>query len=117
MAVFDWVESSGTQLSEAPRVASTRFGDGYEERAPDGLNPIEQRWSVAFRGVENGVADAIVAFLRARVSPVIGLEAFDWTPLWHTTAIRVVCESWSRTHGETWGESDIAAEFRQVFEP
>jgi phage-related protein len=117
VAVFDWVESPGTQLDEEPRVAVTRYGDGYEERAADGLNPKPQRWTLAFRGIERGVADAIVAFFRARVDPVTGLEPFDWTPLWHSAPIRVVCRSWTRTLGEVWAEDDVRAVFEQVFEP
>jgi phage-related protein len=116
MAVFDWVESPGTQLSEEPVISSTRFGDGYEERAPAGLNPVRQEWNLQFRAIDSEVADAIVAFLRARVSATLGLEAFDWTPLWATTAIRVTCKAWNRSHDETPGESTVVATFRQVFE-
>lgn len=116
MAVFDWVESPGTSLSEEPRVASSRFGDGYEERAPQGLNPIVQRWSLAFREVDDKVAQDIVDFLRARVT-ALAFESFDWTPLWSTTAIKVVCKKWSRTQPDEHGISDISAAFEQVYEP
>lgn len=116
MAVFDWTESASTALTEEPRISRTRYGDGYEERAPDGLNPIRQMWSLQFRAVDRQAADDIVAFFRARVG-VQGLEAFDWTPLWATVPIRVVCRSWSRTQAEVYTESDINATFEQVFEP
>lgn len=116
MAVFDWVESPGTSLTEQPRASRTSYGDGYEERAPDGLNPIRQTWSLQFRSTEKAVGDAIVAFFRARLTPA-GYEAFDWTPLWSTTAIRVVCETWQRSQTDVHGETDISATFRQVFEP
>lgn len=114
--VFDWVESAGTSLTMQPRFGATQFGDGYEERAPDGLNPLKQRWSLQFRAVENAVADAITAFFSARVGG-LGLEGFDWTPLWSTTPIRVVCREWTRSQPDQAGESDIAAVFEQVIEP
>lgn len=116
MAVFDWVESSGTQLSMMPRVSSTRYGDGYEERAPNGLNPLQQRWALAFRAADNSEADAMMAFLAERLN-ALGLEAFDWTPLWSTTPIKVVCREWNRSHLDEIGASDVNAVFEQVFEP
>ena len=113
---FLWVESAGTALEEKPRVASTQFGDGYEQRGPDGLHPVRQVWTMKFADVEDAVANDIVAFFRARVTSM-GLEAFDWAPLWAGgTKIRVTCREWSRTAGERWGESNISATFRQEFE-
>jgi phage-related protein len=119
MAVWIWVESPGTGLSEEPSVSRTKYGDGYEERAPSGLNPIKQVWTYQARGVDNAIADEMVAFLRARLN-LLGMEAFDYTPLWANPAdppIKVVCPSWTRTQGEEWGMSDISARFEQVFEP
>lgn len=114
MAVFDWAESPGTQLTEEPRVAATRYGDGYEERGPDGLNPLRQQWTLNFRDVEKKVADDIVAFFRARIN-AFGFEAFDWTPMWATAAIRVVCRQWTRTQNDAFHTSDITATFTQEF--
>ena len=117
MAVYDWVESPSTQLDVEPRIGATRFGDGYEERAPDGLNPIKQKWNVVHRGIDSLVADDILAFFKARVSATLGLEAFDWVPLWSTTSIRVVCRRWSASLPNEIGERDVSATFEQVFEP
>ncbi|MBX3589087.1 MAG: phage tail protein [Ramlibacter sp.] len=112
MAVFDWAESSNLSLEEEPRVNATQFGDGYEQRAADGINALVQRWDLNFEEVDNAIADEIIAFLRARA----GVEAFDWTPKWGTVAIKVRCPKWSRSpDGE--GLSRIAARFQQVFEP
>lgn len=110
---FVWVESPGTQLVEKPRVKRTGFGDGYVQRSPDGLNPLAQAWNVPFTGVDNVIADEIVAYWRACGA----VDAFEWTPLWHTEPIKVVCEEWTRTQGEKWGQSDLVAKFQQVFEP
>lgn len=117
MAEFAWVESASTQMEEAPRFSRTRFGDGYAQDAPDGLNPITQRWRVVFTDVENSVADAIVAFFRARAGATTGLGVFDWVPLWATgtNKILVKCPSWSRRHKDFYGTSDIEAVFEQVF--
>lgn len=113
MADYIWTESSATALEMAPRIGATRFGDGYEERAPAGLNPITQSWSIRHVGVENEIADEIMAFLQARVSAVTGLEAFDWVPLWATTAIRVTCRQWRRVQDDDPATSSIDAVFVQ----
>lgn len=112
MAEFTWVESSSTELTEEPKLGKTQFGDGYLQVAPIGLHPITQQWSVRFADVENAVADQIVAFFRARITP-FEAEGFTWIPLWATTAIQVRCLRWSRTQSDTWGESHITAQFEQ----
>jgi phage-related protein len=115
VAVFDWAETT-LALTEEPRVAAARFGECYEERGPDGLNPVRQVWQLSFRDVEDSVATALVAFLRARVTP-LGLEAFDWHPPWAGgSSIRVTCRGWTRNRQASIYTSDIEATFRQEFE-
>ena len=113
MAEFVWAESEGAQFEAGARLASTRFGDGYEQIAPDGLNPITQRWDLSFKGLDATTGDEIIAFLGERVSPVLGLEPFDWTPPWATVPLRVVCRSARRTQAGAYGFSDIACTFEQ----
>ena len=113
MATFTWAESTSTSLSEEPRVRRVAFGDGYEERAPDGLNPIAQEWDLSFNDVAVAGGNAIVAFFRAHQA----VTAFDWWPKWAPGPIKVVCTQWSRSLTGVWDESDIRAHFKQVFEP
>lgn len=117
MAVFAWAESASTSVSRTPRIAATKFGDGYEETAPDGLNVLAEQWSVVFRGCSKANGTAIEDFFRARLTAINGLEAFDWWPLWATAAIKVKCRTWSRTQGELPDESDISATFERVYLP
>lgn len=117
MAVFAWAESSSSALEEAPRVTSLRYGDGYEESAPDGLNPMKQAWSLQFRKVSREAGDEIVGFFRARMSAVGGLENFDWTPLWETAPIKVIARNWTRTQLDDYGESDIQVRFERDYKP
>lgn len=113
MSDWLWVESPGTSLQEEPRVRSAKFGDGYEQRSPDGINTQPQSWQLQFNDVENSIADDMLAFLRAAG----GATAFNYVPLWSTAAIRVVCRKWSRSQGSSWGQSSMSATFEQVFEP
>ena len=114
MAIFDWAESRQSSVDESPRVQETRFGDGYVQSAPDGINTLEQRWDLLFEGVDDAVANDIVAFLRVRG----GAEVFDWTPLWVTgnSPIRVVCKTWRRVYLEP-GISTVTAVFERRYQP
>ena len=112
MADWVWVESAGTALDEEPRIKSARFGDGYEQTAPDGINAEGQSWSVQFDGVENSIADEMIAFLRT-----YGRVGFNYVPLWETQTIRVICRKWRRTHGPDFGASGISATFERSYAP
>ncbi len=44
------VPREGMQVSEKPSVVRVRFGDGYEQRRPTGLNPQLKTFQAVFRG-------------------------------------------------------------------
>ncbi len=113
MPVFDWAESPGSNHAPVASVRATRFGDGYEQRAPDGLNPVRQVWDLVFKGCDVAVAGEIDDFLR----PGLGSATFDWTPPAQTTALKFKCTSFRRSITERLGEHDLSATFEQVFEP
>ena len=46
-----------------PRVLSAKFGDGYEQRIADGINVLEETYSLSFRNRTKEEIDDIVAFL------------------------------------------------------
>lgn len=114
MAVFDWAESRTSSVSVNARVQETRFGDGYVQAAPDGLNAIDEAWDLVFDGVDDAIANAIETFLRARG----GAEPFDWTPIWASgnAPIKVVCKGWRRSRAEP-GISNLTATFERRFTP
>ncbi len=43
------VPREGMQVSEKPSVVRVRFGDGYEQRRPTGLNPQLKTFQAVFR--------------------------------------------------------------------
>ena len=110
MATFTYTPDFGAELKEVPRVRVAKFGDGYEQRSAEGINAIQEVWSLSFNTRTNAERDAIRAFLRARA----GVEAFDWTtPL--GTVGKWVCRDWSVSMRAA-GVNDMSFTFEQVFE-
>jgi phage-related protein len=113
MAIFNYVPSYGSQLNCEPRLLEAPFGDGYSQRAGDGINTDPQNWPLVFEPFTNDEADAIEAFFKARLAAG-GLEAFDWTPPFKASA-KFICRSWSRSY-DRFNSNTIHALFEQVFE-
>lgn len=89
MSDFNWIPSSGTAPESQFAVKSVKFGDGYEQTAPDGINSVKKRWAVIFENIRATDAKTIQDFLEGKK----GSTSFTWTPPapW-ATEIRVKCK-------------------------
>lgn len=111
MAVFTYIADFGATAEYDPRVRVARFGDGYEQRVADGVNPMAEAWALTFAVRTDSEAAGIVGFLAARG----GFEAFDWTRP-DGVSIRVVCRKWNRTL-DRYNMNTVTARFERVYEP
>lgn len=75
MEVFSWVPRINAQGNVRFRVLEAQFGDGYTQKAADGINNKVQSWPLQFVGKAALIAP-IVAFLDRHA----GHRAFLWTP-------------------------------------
>lgn len=112
MATFNYAPDFGATVTYTPSVKRIKFGDGYEQRVPFGINTNPQVWSLKFQNRGHNDTVAIDTFLAARKAA----EAFDWIPPRQTVAIKVVCDSWS-VEAVKANINTITATFRQVFQP
>lgn len=108
MATFIWKPARRPARTIKPRVRSTRFGDGYELRYPDGLNSQMASWDLELRCRSSSVADAIDDFLSAHD----GADAFDWVDP-RGNAGKYICREWRRVEVGR-GLAVITATFEQV---
>lgn len=108
MSDFNYPSSYNVKVKEKPRVLSSKFGDGYEQRAPDGINSNLQQWPLSFEVRSDAEADAIMAFFRTKG----GYLSFTWTNL-DGVEIRVVCREWERTYISATVHA-VVATFEQV---
>ena len=112
MATFTYTPDFGAKVNIKPRVRTTSFSDGYEQRQAIGLNPRNDTWDLQFQRRTNTEAQEIMDFLGARA----GVEAFDWTPPNEATSIRVVCREWNKSL-ERFNFNTVSAQFNRVYEP
>ncbi|CCD29890.1 putative phage Minor tail protein M [Candidatus Glomeribacter gigasporarum BEG34] len=98
-------------LTEKPRLLIARYSDGYEQRAPDGLHPIQQVWQLSFLFKGEAPYQALVAFLRAHQ----GSRPFRWQPPGETESQLFRCSEWTPQvePGRVWR---IQCTFEQVFD-
>lgn len=109
--IFTWVptvaQASGTATL---KVRKAEFGDGYTQRAADGLNNRSSTFSLQFVGDADKIT-AILAFLDAHA----GATAFLWTPPLRDQ-LMFVCETYSEPTKDG-GTYTITAQFEQTFAP
>ncbi|XKE45758.1 phage tail protein [Halomonas organivorans] len=69
------------------RIDEARFGDGYAQRRPAGLNSRTDRWQLTWSMLDRDEFETLDDFLRAR----LGVHAFWWQPPWERQAKRYRC--------------------------
>lgn len=108
--IFTWCPAYGASETRAPRLIGAAFGDGYGQRARDGLNHDPQTWTLRF-SLDRDDTEAIEAFLYARG----GDEWFYWSNP-RGELIAVVNETRGFTRFDV-NVDQCTAVFRQTFEP
>lgn len=99
----------GISRSVSFRVLTATFGDGYEQRAKDGINTKDDKFDVTFNNrlaseIKN-IAGFFDLYRSKAFSVVMGTET-----------LKVVCDSYNVTYQYEEVQS-ISASFRRVYEP
>ncbi len=107
MKTFRWKVKSDMEVTSQPSVREVRFGDGYSQRAPAGLNADLKTYNVSL-SVSRDEARSLEAFLAEQG----GWKAFLWTPPYAYREIKVTCAKWTSRVGML--RVEFSAEFKQV---
>lgn len=104
MAKFVWLGTAGGTESTEADVLSVRFGSGYEQVAPAGINNLVRTWRRNWALADRLVVDQLTLFLRQHK----GAIPFDWTTP-SGEAVRVRCKKWgstyrTATHADAWAD-------------
>lgn len=99
-------------LGESPemKVKTVTFGDGYEQRSPDGINSVRRSWSPKWGSLEKQDKDTLYNFLLSKK----GVEAFMWPIPEEGETVRVVCKDVKWTHDD-FNNYVVTAEFKEDF--
>jgi phage-related protein len=109
LPVFSWAVSYDTQMSATPVLLKAQFGDGYVQRARNGINNVVPSWPIKIDVLENSDAIAIDNFL----TELGGCDPFYWRNPYGIVG-RYICEAWTLVPHVP-GRSDFTATFIQDF--
>jgi phage-related protein len=110
---FTWPINGDPTGTIKYNLLESKFGDGYAQRIPNGINNKMQMWPVSIE-CDDITRAAIISFLDA----LNGASAFFWTPPGGVQGY-YVCKSFSvvpHTSGAS-GFTTINALFEQTFAP
>ncbi len=104
-----WVPTASSR-SMPPRLFSAKFGDGYQQNTPTGINFQLETWQLNFQFAVRADRDAWFAYLEN----LGGYQAFSWRSPPGPNPIRVLCQKWSDITKPS-GPIITQATFDQVF--
>ena len=105
-----WPTSYNTETDTIPRVKIARFGDGYEQRSPDGINNMPRQVQYVY-DFKRETLIQVEAFLRFTA----GTMAFYYTPPYSPRGLFVADQGWQITE-RGFDYAELKATFREVFE-
>jgi phage-related protein len=107
----------GLNRTSTPRIHTAKFGDGYEQRIRNGINALEETFSIAFINRPPEEIDDIIALFETRGGVVpFNLTVPNTNKAGGEETIKVVCDNWSKVYTYTIA-SGCTANFRRVYEP
>nr|WP_202113684.1 phage tail protein [Glaesserella parasuis] len=103
---FNFAPDWGMQLAKKPDVIRLKFGNGYEQVSPKGLNHNLRVYDVSFSGTEERIKQIDVFLDRHG-----GYKSFLWTPHGSTQG-KFRCDEWKTNQQQ--GFWTLSAQFREV---
>ena len=103
--------SYGVSKDIAPRVLMANLGDGYKQRAVDGINSMPEKWELTWENISDTDADTLDNFF----TTYAGADSFDWTAPRASSSSKYICSGWKRTISYFQNDT-ITATFEQVWD-
>lgn len=112
LEIFDWVPTYGAELGVTPALLTAKFGDGYSQDTPDGINNQMEVWGLTFTKFPD-VADDIINFLKRQA----GAKRFWWTPPRYPEPLKWVTSGKFGKVETNAGYVTVTVTFEQRFDP
>jgi phage-related protein len=77
MDTFTWYHNANPSGTVKFRTLSARFGDGYEQTAPDGINNKLESWPLTFEGTSAAITNQNIPRVQTRHTVVL-VDAATW---------------------------------------
>lgn len=108
LKTLPWCPQPSYTVEEEPRRKVLNFGDGYQQRLEDGINPLLRKYSVTFK-VNNSEAVRFRNFMKEHG----GVRAFYFKDkALGGELVKVVCSKFPRQAGKT--HTTFSCEFEEV---
>ena len=101
----------GLSGSNKFRILESNFGDGYKQRAGDGINTKEKNYSLSWNNLSVSEINDIITFLDSQA----GYIAFNYTLPGDSASTKFICKDYS----ETWMQGNLkgcSATFELVYD-
>lgn len=85
--------SYGTNMSESFRARRVNFGDGYSQRAKDGLNTAKQVWQLTWKNISDADAETLRVFFEG----LGGVDIIDWQPYGQAVTLKWTANEFKST--------------------
>lgn len=92
-----------------PRILKAQFGDGYMQRARDGINTITESWSLTWKNRSVTDGQKLIDLFE----DTDGIHTIIWTPPYASDSIKVIVESWNVSYPQM-NVLTIQAKFTRV---
>ena len=99
----------GSSVEVEPKVLLAQFGDGYNQRAADGINNILHKATLTWEVLTRSEAGALMNFFRERA----GWKPISWQMPGDTESRKWLCTKWNRTYAEA-NLDTVTATFAEV---
>jgi phage-related protein len=100
-----------TSKATKARVLTAEFGDGYTQRAGDGIHVLRDEISLSWPALDTTSANTLISFFEQHE----GYQAFLWTPFRESTPKKYTCEEWSESYPGN-NLTTVSATFKQQFD-
>ena len=107
----------GFQKKDKARLYQTTFGDGYEQRLANGINALEQEFTLNFKTRPKAEIDDLVSFF-------VGLNGVDSCKFTYAdsnaggseSSVKAIATDWTQTfnHGDYYS---LSVKLTRVYEP
>lgn len=101
----------GLSGSSKFRILESNFGDGYKQRAGDGINTEEDKVNLSWNNLEVSEINDMITFIKGQA----GYIAFNYTLPGDASATKFICKEYSRVwqNGNLKG---LTAVFERVYD-